>query len=693
MSQTNGQETLLQEEIDGLKAQLAENPVDSDKVRMYYTLGRTFSYMGGAYDSAMHYCQLAYDLAVEMESPIFQARALYYLGEQNVEVYDEKALTYFKKAEEIGGNLGNKPLLGAIASGRAGSYMNMGNYDEARTNFIKTLELAEEAGGPYYNMALAIAYNNIGRTYNYQGKFDKAIEQFFKAKENYEIAEDIEGLADLYLNISGSYFKSKNIDNGFEWLEKALDLYLEIGNQPNTFYCYSTYASQYTEQRAYDAAKPYVDSCFSLAKVLDTDGRNFYKGLSHHEYGKLLKAQGENDQAIQEFNDALNIYTKNNEVGERRELIGQLAEVLVAKAEENTTGLRSSEMANLSDMEEIILQNLQDSELSGDYEGIVSNSNALIGIYKVGGDFEKAFAYQSKLIDYKDQLLTKQAQDTRSKYEATLNTQEKENEIFRLQKEEEVQRHRNTFLMGGTVLLLLLAGLLFNRNRLKEKSNQLISAEKQRSDELLLNILPASVADELKETGKSKVQYFESVSILFVDLVGFTEISAKNPPEKVVEALDQCFKALDDIAEKYNVEKIKTIGDAYMCASGLPIPNEEHAQNIVKAALEIQTYISKNKERDNPFYLSRIGIHSGPIIAGVVGKRKFAYDIWGDSVNTASRLETNCEPGRVNISRATYELVKDDFKCEARGKIAAKGKGEIEMFYVEKSVEAHSIAI
>lgn len=164
----------------------------------------------------MHYCQLAYDLSTEMQSPIFQARALYYLGEQNVEIFDDKALTYFEQAYEIGGNLGNKPLLGAIASGQAGCYMNMGNYDKARENFEKTLALAEETKGPYYNMALAIAYNNIGRMYNYQGKLDKAIEQFFKAKENYELAEDVAGLADLYLNISGSYFEPKDMEGGFE---------------------------------------------------------------------------------------------------------------------------------------------------------------------------------------------------------------------------------------------------------------------------------------------------------------------------------------------------------------------------------------------------------------------------------------------------------------------------------------------
>lgn len=210
--------------------------------------------------------------------------------------------------------------------------------------------------------------------------------------------------------------------------------------------------------------------------------------------------------------------------------------------------------------------------------------------------------------------------------------------------------------------------------------------ERQKSEKLLLNILPKDVASELKEKGYAEPIHYESVSVLFTDFKGFTLIAEKLSPNELLSELDACFVQFDKITERYNLEKLKTIGDSYMCAGGIPRKNPTHAVDSILAAIEIQSFMNAMREMKEmvglPFWELRLGIHSGPLVAGVIGEKKFAYDVWGDTVNTASRMESSGTPGRINISGATYELVKDFFDCEFRGMVKAKNKGDVAMYYV-----------
>lgn len=253
------------------------------------------------------------------------------------------------------------------------------------------------------------------------------------------------------------------------------------------------------------------------------------------------------------------------------------------------------------------------------------------------------------------------------------------------------QRNQLLILAGSGILLTLLLLILFlisrrNRRQLKEKS-RIIEQEKERSNELLLNILPANIAQELKEYGKAQTRKYDEVTVLFSDFKNFSKISEQLTPEELVEELDRCFKGFDFILGNYpEIEKIKTIGDAYMCASGLD-DRKTMPASMIKAALEMQEYLEEQKQErvrlGKPFFEARIGIHTGPVVAGVVGVNKFAYDIWGDTVNTAARMESNGQEGRVNVSEATYNLIKYQFDCEYRGKVQAKNKGLIDMYFVK----------
>ncbi len=217
-----------------------------------------------------------------------------------------------------------------------------------------------------------------------------------------------------------------------------------------------------------------------------------------------------------------------------------------------------------------------------------------------------------------------------------------------------------------------------------------LTQAQKKTEELLLNILPENIADELRSTGQVTPQPYEKVSVLFTDFKGFSNITQSMSPIEIVEHLNQVFLKMEQITRKHGLEKIKTIGDAYMCAGGLPIANDTNPLDAVKAAMEIQDYMDSYKEeqtaQEKPFFECRIGIHTGKVVAGVIGNSKFAYDIWGSSVNAASRMESNGEPGKVNISGATYEYIKDHFECEHRGKLPIKNMGEVDMYFVLKPI-------
>jgi class 3 adenylate cyclase len=310
--------------------------------------------------------------------------------------------------------------------------------------------------------------------------------------------------------------------------------------------------------------------------------------------------------------------------------------------------------------------------------------------YRALNKNDSAYHYLRLHLSHNDTLLNeakvKAVTEMQEKYESEKKARTiKELELSKLAseiKETNLRRTRNGFMGGFALVALFALVFFFQRNK--------ISKEKARSEELLLNILPEEVAEELKAKGEAEAQLIQQVTVLFTDFKGFTAMSEILSPKALVADIHESFSAFDHIMDKYNIEKIKTIGDAYMAAGGLPTPNTTHASDVVQAALEIRAFIEAGKDRKKaaglPYFEIRIGIHTGPVVAGIVGVKKFQYDIWGDTVNTASRLESSGEISQINISETTYNLLKDlpNFAFESRGKIQAKGKGEMEMYFVSK---------
>ena len=314
-------------------------------------------------------------------------------------------------------------------------------------------------------------------------------------------------------------------------------------------------------------------------------------------------------------------------------------------------------------------------------------------MYKFRNKIDSAYMFEklgSKLNDsLKNLKINKLSEYQKLAFNDQLRLQELESEKVLI-----AARTKSYALLAGLGTFLIIGLQLYRNNRQKQKANkelakknELITEEKQRSEELLLNILPYEVAEEIKQQGFSKAKTYSMVTVMFTDFKDFTSVSEKISAELLVDEINYCFSAFDSIVQKYRVEKIKTVGDAYICVGGMPALNFTHATDVIHAAIEIRDFmLNRKKEKEAkgeiPFEL-RIGVHTGPVVAGIVGVKKYAYDIWGDTVNLAARIEQNSESGKINISGSTYELVKDKFKCEYRGKIEAKNKGEIDMYFVE----------
>jgi adenylate cyclase len=556
-------------------------------------------------------------------------------------------------------------------------YRKQGKNLDALENYNQSLKIFEQVKD---NIGIANLYSNIGVVYYSQGDDAKALENYLQSLKFSELAGDKFRIFIALNNIGGIYFDKKaTYDKALQYYLRALPLCEELGKKEELGAICKNIGSIYFKMNDDKKALVYFDE--SLKAYGKSEGSlNVYNAL-----GKLYRKETKYDLALKNHNQALDIAKNANDKTAITQSLMGLGNVYNDKSDYHSaiTYFKKAETLGID------IRDLHD--LKDLYKDMAK-------AYEKSDDQINAFKYETLYANVKDTLYDIDTDKKLGSLQFDFDLQKKQGEINLLTKDvalTDLQLKRQQFakrvLIGGLGLVFMIALLIFRNYRIKAKTSRILDRQKGEIESLLLNILPSEVAKELQVYGHATPRNYESVSVMFTDFKGFTTIADKMHPQELVEELNACFMAFDEIIGKYNLEKIKTIGDSYMCAGGIPTPDEDHVFNMIKASLEIKDYIIQNNKRRGEaglesWYL-RIGIHVGPLVAGVVGKKKYAYDIWGGTVNIASRMESNGEPGKVNISSATYELIKDKYDCVYRGKISAKNIGEIDMYFIDGEIK------
>ena len=524
-------------------------------------------------------------------------------------------------------------------------------------------------------------YLQQGNAYRLKSDLSQALESYFEAAEialennlNYQQAIIKISIADVYSimgdgNTAVSYYR-----NSIDLLKSEAISASSESISMNLASAQLNLGDEYLNQKKLDSALYYFNESGKVFEAL-----NFRIGQAYNlgNVGLVYAEKNENEKAEENLNSAIRVLEEMEDYYPICVYLNSMSDIYVSKGDDE----KALNYVNRS---------LDLAKKHGLKEQIADAYLRLSDYYESKGQFKTTYELYKNHIVYRDSVNRiadfQRLSDERIKYEVA----QKQVEVNLLNEQKKTQRIIVVAIGSALLLIALLALSLFKRNKLISKTGEIIREEKEISDKLLKNILPHETAKELKEKGFVEAKKIDSASVLFTDFKGFTKYSESLTPEEIVKSIDFYFSKFDEIIDKYGLEKIKTIGDAYMCAGGLPFPTEDHAPKVTLAALEIVDFVKstlRNIAHSDAKFDIRVGINSGPVVAGVVGTKKFAFDIWGDTVNLASRIESCGEVGRVNISENTYNLIKDNeqFAFVYRGEVEVKGKGKTKMYFVQSS--------
>jgi class 3 adenylate cyclase len=534
----------------------------------------------------------------------------------------------------------------------------------------KALQFAEEllrrAKAADSTKRISNAYMQIGNALTLKGDLSQALASFFEGMKMAEKLESKKSLGVFYIAIAGVYGSMGNSQNTIQYYKNAIKIFKELGDSLNYAYAIENLGDEYNLNMAKpDSALLFFKESGPIFKAKDSKiGMAYNLGNMGLAYAQL----GQNAIAEENIKGAITLLEELGDYYPICVYLTYMSDMYLLRDDWDAAfgaAQRSLEMAQQFGLKEQI----SDAYLK------------LSELHEKRGNVAESLKLYKSHITFKDSVLNiSQVQNMANQ------------EVARRQIELDLAEQRNKNqrnIMIGTAIALFLIGLLafglYRRNQFIRKTKQIIENERDRSDSLLLNILPEETAAELKKYGKVEAKKFESVTVLFTDFKGFTHYSENLDPKKLVETVGVYFSKFDDIMQKYGLEKIKTIGDSYMCAGGLPYATKDHAYKMVLAAFEIVEFVEeakRNVQEGQICFDIRVGINTGKVVAGVVGSKKFSYDIWGDTVNVSSRMESMSEPGRINISANTYALIKDISECEYRGEIQVKNRGMMKMYFV-----------
>ncbi|MBK9760204.1 MAG: tetratricopeptide repeat protein [Flavobacteriales bacterium] len=520
------------------------------------------------------------------------------------------------------------------------------------------------------------------------GEHNTALIELLEALRTREGLHDLMGLAEVNNNLGSIYLYQKDYERAEGYYKQSLSLYKELGLEREEAKAYNNFGALKEDQGLLEEALGFHRRSLGIWQNLRDES---WMAVSYLHLGQCLEKLSEPDSAAFYFSRSASILADQK----NPYLLSMVYQVLG-----NNNRLTGRYRQGLTWCEKAlaIAEKLGAVPLQKEACECIFRAQEALGNKGEALDFYRRFILLRDSVfgqeNVKEMTRIEMGNTFAQKQLADSLVQAKDRLRAKFVYEQGISRERerrNIVLISGIGVLLLAAGL-WNRLLFVRRSRTVIQRERDRSDELLLNILPKAIADELKEHGRAQARDIENVSILFTDFKGFTEMSERLSAQDLVSEIDTCFKAFDAIVTEHGVEKIKTIGDAYMAAGGLSSGSTDMALATVKAALDMQDfmarYAAERTSQGKPAFTMRVGIHTGPIVAGIVGDKKFAYDIWGDTVNTASRMESSGAEGQVNISESTYALVSNanDLRFVSRGKVQAKGKGELEMYFVQRAV-------
>ncbi|OLY93527.1 Adenylate cyclase, class 3 [Cnuella takakiae] len=538
-------------------------------------------------------------------------------------------------------------------------------FNESR-NLPQAIRYAEEliamASKENDYLYLHRGYYQLGNKKRLLGELEPALSAFIKSAGAAQQARFLPGEGTAYTAIADIFSLSNNHPNAMTYYQRAIATLRRSGDTASLASTLSNAGDEYLNYQRYDSALLLFEEAAHLfAKINHPTGKAYSMG----NIGMVYANQGQNYQAETQINAAIRILEQTEDYHPVCVYLIAMSEIYHNKGNIPTAlkyAQRSLGLAQQYQLKDQISEaHLQLSVL---YEQTGAPAQSL-------EHFKTHIAYRDSVNNINS---VQKIADLRTDFEVA----QKQTEVNLLR-----QSRRNQQII--VVSLFIIVGLLAVLMTTLYRNLSTISREKKRSESLLLNILPADTAQELKRNGKVEAVRFEQVTVLFTDFVQFSRLAGTIEPEQLVRSIDYYFRGFDAITTKYGLEKIKTVGDSYMCAGGIPIATPDHARKAVLAAREMIELVRKEWTATDELshFEVRIGLHTGPVVAGIVGTTKWQYDIWGDTVNIASRMESKSEPGKINISETTYQQIRADFPCTYRGELEVKNRGLLKMYFLE----------
>jgi class 3 adenylate cyclase/tetratricopeptide (TPR) repeat protein len=645
-----------------------------DSTRFNALLEMAGEWMATEPDSAFACCLRAQALIGGTGRPKDESQVsgwLGYIEEQRGHI--DTAIAYYRKSLAVAERLKDRAGQAVVLNNLGAIYKDQGKIGDALDAHQRSLAIRHAL---HDTIGIATSLNNIGLILYDQGRIPEAMEHYTEALRMYEAVNDPSGASTALHNIAGIHRDMGDLDDALAYFDRALALERSIGDPYSLGSTEDNVGNVLERQGRLDEALAHYEAAL-LAHQKAVDPRGM--GYSLRNIASVELRRGNAAAALDHASRALEHFAASDDKRGRSNALCTMGQALEALGRSDEALARGEEALRLA------------RELG--YPQALLDATTLLGrAYRARSRWREALDMQDLGTAMRDSLRSEDARRSAIRQHYQYAFEKKEAALKAEQQDRlRTERNRRTILLicGGCALLLAVG--LWSRLRFVRRSRALIQKERDVSDGLLRNILPEEVANELKQKGHADARHFDRVTILFTDFKDFTRVSEQLSPQELVEELNVCFKAFDGIISARGIEKIKTIGDAYMCAGGLPDPRSSTTADVVHAGLAMQEFMRQRKaERDaqgRPAFEMRLGIHTGPVVAGIVGVRKFQYDIWGDTVNTASRLESSGEVGRVNISGSTHALVNGDpaFRFVARGPVQAKGKGAMEMFFVDRA--------